>query len=304
MTYYLVVTYSKYYKVLLEYIYVKLNNWIKVAILGVSLIEIGYFGNQIYKNAPKKKTEIVSENLLLNDNDSIAFVTYKDREEGIKDIRKLLAESPYEEAWIYLPEHKIWYETGINSNFEKDSLGHIISSVQVDYKSIKKFLKKYDVKEIEFWHYHPPLELMYKKAKEIKPIELKLFSKKDALETRKKLRETFSNFDNSSTSISDIKSMVWRELNKNLGGKYELTSKVASGPGIMGYFLSDNGIDHYHKLNKVSKFFNLKLKYDDFLQDAQITKSDTLISVKNENMVVKFRPHKNSLEGKFVSKNK
>ena len=94
-----------------------------------------------------QRTEMQSLNLLLNRDDKVYFVTNKNEEEGIKDIKKIINNSNYEEAWLYLPEKQIWYETG----FYSDSI-----SVCTNYSIVNKILEKNkDIKELVFYHNHP-----------------------------------------------------------------------------------------------------------------------------------------------------
>ena len=96
---------------------------------------------------PKYFSErVYSENLCINLNEKICYVTKKNEKEGIKDLIKI-CNGDYEESWLYLPEKQIWYEIGINS----DS-----NSVKPFLPRIEKALEENkDVKELIFYHNHP-----------------------------------------------------------------------------------------------------------------------------------------------------
>lgn len=51
-------------------------------------------------------------NLVVNIDRSYANVVHKGEKEGIRDMRKLVEEPYYEEAWIFLPDESLWIETG------------------------------------------------------------------------------------------------------------------------------------------------------------------------------------------------
>ncbi len=119
------------------------------AIIGISLVEKENpleTAKRIYANFIPKK-EMPSDALQLNTNDFMYYVTNKNEEKGINDIKKIINNSNYEEEWLYLPEKQIWYEIGINS--DSNSVKH--SSSHID----KILEENKEVKELIFYHNHP-----------------------------------------------------------------------------------------------------------------------------------------------------
>ena len=90
--------------------------------------------------------KIYSENLCINLNDAIFQVTKKNEEQGIKDLMKICNEG-YEEAWLYLPEKQIWYETGIYSDSN--------SVKPCELRTKKALEENKDASELIFYHNHP-----------------------------------------------------------------------------------------------------------------------------------------------------
>ncbi len=131
-----------------------------MAITGISLISL------IEKENPLKTTkrllnyfipkiEIQSNTLKLNKNDFTYYVTNKNEEWGINDIKKIINASNYEERWLYLPEKQKWFEIGVNSYVKEKESG--ASTYKEDIKRILE--KNKDVKELIFYHNHPSLEM-------------------------------------------------------------------------------------------------------------------------------------------------
>ncbi len=116
------------------------------SLLNMQSRDMSNFLNQMKMFSSKYSPQrIYSENLLINLNDGICYLTNKNEEQGIEDIRKI--NNGCEEAWLYLPKKQTWYEIGIFS----DS-----NSVKPLKPLIKKILKENpDAKELIFYHNHP-----------------------------------------------------------------------------------------------------------------------------------------------------
>jgi hypothetical protein len=69
-----------------------------------------------------------SRNLTVNTDKSIMTLISKDELEGVRDMVQLIFTSRLEEAWIYLPEKKMWIEYGIN----EEASGTIDASLLLD----------------------------------------------------------------------------------------------------------------------------------------------------------------------------
>ena len=100
-------------------------------------------------NRRLQRTEMQSDNLLLNRDNQIYFATNKNEEQGINNIKRIIDNSKYEELWLYLPEKQKWYEIGINSYIDEEG-----SKVENTKNDIKKILEKEKIKELIFYHNH------------------------------------------------------------------------------------------------------------------------------------------------------
>ena len=170
----------------------------------------GLVGNMLYA----QRTEMQSNPLKLNKNDSIFYVTNKNEKQGIKDIKKIINNSNYEEYWLYLPEKKIWYEIGINS-----SLSEKRSSVEVCNEDIEKILRKNkNVKELVFYHNHP------------------YFSGDSLTETEP-------------ISEDDFRTMILNSLDFS---DYKVKEKICSKKGINEYFLTEKVIKEFSSKNPIN----------------------------------------------------
>ncbi len=89
--------------------------------------------------------KLYSDTLKINLDDKMHYVTKKDEKSGVEDIRKI--NNGYEEAWLYLPEKQIWYETGIYS--DSNSTHPFILRIGDALK------ENQDIKELIFYHNHP-----------------------------------------------------------------------------------------------------------------------------------------------------
>lgn len=89
--------------------------------------------------------KIYSDILRINLDEKIFYVTKKDENSGLGDIKEI--NNGYEEAWLYLPEKQIWYEYGIYSDSH---------STKPFSPRIEGALKENpDVRELIFYHNHP-----------------------------------------------------------------------------------------------------------------------------------------------------
>ena len=167
-------------------------------------------------NFSHQKTEIYSPNLLLNRDDQIYFVTNKNEEQGIKDIRKIINNSKYEEAWIYLPERQKWYETGIEA---KHSLKW---SYVTEDMVLKKIIlgKEKKIKEIVFYHYHPSF-----------------YDSKSC------------NYCSSYPSTPDLNALI---INTKTFNNYNVKGKVCSKAGIVKYSLTEKAIKEFQTKDSIN----------------------------------------------------
>lgn len=278
-------------------------------LLIASLLFVNGTGKNFKNKENFGKREIISKNLKLNDNDSLSFITNKSEIKGIKDIRKISESYASEECWVYFPEDKVWYETGIKRSMARDSSGNMVSRVEQDYDFLKKLIKEKDMNEIIVYHNHPTLENMIESVKKIKPISTSEYEKiigysisdsKDNLKnsgdslnyqiTREVLKDAFysNGFAVAKPSVSDLKLMVYESLifkNKNV------LNKICSEKGITEFYLTQKGINHYDSLGIGN--------YDDFLKNTyKYFSSKDFVSIENNKMIINFKTFKDLRESK------
>ncbi len=86
-------------------------------------------------------------------------IVRKNERDGIADLRKLVEESEYEEAWAYIsptvedawyynPSIPEWHDIGLEAETTKNC-----SSVKLDVDEVKTLANRY--RSIHFWHIHP-----------------------------------------------------------------------------------------------------------------------------------------------------
>jgi hypothetical protein len=96
----------------------------------------------------------VAPDLVVNVDKSYANVVRKSEKEGIRDMRKLVEGSTYEEAWTFLPDESLWIETGlgemkiVSSGGEKLIVKELCSELRKIFSGNKNVIK---------YHFHPVL---------------------------------------------------------------------------------------------------------------------------------------------------
>jgi len=91
--------------------------------------------------------------LVVNTKNTDRKVSFLSEDEGIADIKKLVDESGYEEAWVFNPKDKIWIETGYNeTGWVVDSMG-VRTGLSLDSLYILKLFDSLD--SVVEYHFHP-----------------------------------------------------------------------------------------------------------------------------------------------------
>ncbi len=107
---------------------------------------------QAEENSNNPKLVIISNNLLVNKDNKVRYVSYKNEEKGLNDLLGLIYSSELEENWVYLPEKKTWIEIGINEKTTTYENGYErYSDLDMNYLN---YLMNNN-KEIKIYHMHP-----------------------------------------------------------------------------------------------------------------------------------------------------
>ncbi|MFH1638208.1 MAG: hypothetical protein ABIB71_07310 [Candidatus Woesearchaeota archaeon] len=159
----------------------------------------------------------------------IAAVQQSEKE-GIKEIRRLVQESPKEKAWAYLPDG-LWIQA---SKKPKNGI------IEADTKTLKKLMKEND--EILHYHFHPnnspEIETVIKELSKANPEDLS------------NLKEALTICD-AMPSKEDIYFMI--EISKKFYKRHpkgKMLHKACSLHGIVEYSLTEEGKGLFKKMGK------------------------------------------------------
>ncbi len=86
-----------------------------------ALALVGVLGQGCSPRHFLKEMYTVSEldHLVMNNQKGLVTYVKKSEEDGLRDLHRLVKESPLEDAWVYIPEDKEWWEVGRYSWEEK-----------------------------------------------------------------------------------------------------------------------------------------------------------------------------------------
>jgi len=224
------------------------------------------------RNAPSNGISIESsrpsrtlDDLVVNTANKYRVIVYDDEITGIKKMQELVDDSKFEEAWIYLPEQKVWVEVGTNEKVYSRNKEGAIASVGVEGNILYQLIND-DNKSITLYHIHP-----YNKATAAK--NEKEFRKDagDKIEEKQlqSILDSLAIVEESSASKDDITSCVRASLTFNstypdstlsdrICSKYGITEMTLTEEGkrLFGNMLIDDVKDYIgkHKDKALDKF--------------------------------------------------
>lgn len=182
----------------------------------------------------------IIDNLVVNSRNKFKTVIYESEEEGISEMRKLIASSQMEESWAYLPHQEKWIEIGHNEEAEKKINKRYITKAKLDVQLLDKLMSENN--NMVLYHFHPSsclsLEDKIRKreedglpinGKEIERERIRLLIK-SAYPSRADLLNTIGN----STEFFE----------RNPEGN--ITFKICSHYGITEYYLTDEGMAYLY----------------------------------------------------------
>jgi hypothetical protein len=235
-----------------------------------------------------------SSHIVVNTENVERKINHLSENDGIYDISKLVRESSYEEAWIFIPKKDLWIEIGYNeTGWIEDSLSRS-NSVQTDTSYIQKLMKEND--ELVMYHFHPIKD--YDKPNDMISIKNE---KTGAL--RRDIKTAIPSSEDLQCLV-DLQKMYHKE-NKN----GDISGIVVSHTGITEYFLTKSGkniLEEDIPLIVMSIFYSPRTdnvldgeisKYED-VPDAALKYISPIIANKfisiwnNEFMKMKFYNHK------------
>ena len=136
-----------------------LRKTILATILSLPLYLVACSSISQSEKSQRNLLEVELPNLVVNTDNDFRCITRKDEQSGLEDMFKLSEESPYEEAWVFLPKKNLWIEVGYGEKFlitasrtEAGWFKHYESAVALDREKINSLFK--ENREIHVYHIH------------------------------------------------------------------------------------------------------------------------------------------------------
>lgn len=194
----------------------------------------------------------VIDELVVNNRNKFKTVIYESEEEGISEMRKLIASSQMEESWAYLPHREKWIEIGYNEEAEKKIDKRYITKAKLDVQLLDELMSKGN--NMALYHFHPSYCLsledkIRKREEDGAPMNDKEIEKE---RIRLLIKSAYP-------SRSDLLNMIGNSMEffeRNAEGN--ITFKVCSHYGITEYYLTDEGMTHLNAGNSFKQILWVK----------------------------------------------
>jgi len=185
----------------------------------------------------------VIDKLVVNNRNKFKTIIYESEEEGISEMRKLIASSQTEESWAYLPLQEKWIEIGHNEEAEKKINKRYITKAKLDIQFLDELMSVNN--NMILYHFHPSyclsLEDKIRKREEAgSPMNNKEIERE---RVRLLIKSAYP-------SRSDLLNMIGNStefFERNPEGN--ITFKICSHYGITEYHLTDEGMEHLYADN-------------------------------------------------------
>ncbi len=180
----------------------------------------------------------IVDELVVNSRNIFKTVIYESEDEGISEIRKLLASSQIEESWVYLPHLKKWIEIGHNEETEKKINKRYITKAKLDVQLLDELMSENN--NMSLYHFHPSYSLSLEDK--IRKREEEGLPMNDNEIEKERVKSLIKS---AYPSRSDLLNMIGNSmefLERNPEGN--ITFKVCSHYGITEYRLTDEGMAH------------------------------------------------------------
>jgi len=109
------------------------------------------------EHAHKQERDSVIDELVVNNMNKFKTVIYENEEEGISEMRKLIASSQTEESWVFLPHRQQWIEIGNNEETEKKINKSYITTAKLDVQFLDRLMNENN--NMILYHFHPSYSL-------------------------------------------------------------------------------------------------------------------------------------------------
>ena len=217
-----------------------------------NLVSIKTF-NPLNIEATKRPLKKIQK-LFVNTSKEYRAFADKNEEEGLRDIRDLTLSSPLEEEWLYLPQEKKWYETGV-SEVVDTSNNFAQGACITDPTGLEEILAKQP--EIIFYHFHPlHRDLMLTNSKKIiTDLSMQTYLRQNELSVLEGKISEFFVMLGSCPSDKDILKMIRNKIINRSQQEVKIGFKVCSYYGVYEYGLTPQGLKRFSNYDEPTSIF-------------------------------------------------
>jgi len=198
----------------------------------------------------QEKYKVINE-LVVNNRNKYKTVIYESEEEGVSEMRKLIASSQMEESWAYLPDQETWIEIGHNEEAEKKINKRYITKAKLDVQLLDNLMGESN--NMVLYHFHPSYCLsledkIRKREEDGTPMSDKNIEKE---RIRLLIKSAYP-------SRSDLLNMIGNSMEffeRNSEGN--ITFKICSYYGVTEYHLTDEGMAHLNGDNSLEQILRI-----------------------------------------------
>ncbi|ODS33139.1 MAG: hypothetical protein SCARUB_01763 [Candidatus Scalindua rubra] len=212
-----------------------------------------------------KEKYVVINNLVVNNKNKFRTIIYKNEEEGILEMRKLINTSEIEESWTFLPHQEKWIEIGINEESERKINGNYITKTGLDVQLLDELI--IGNKDMVVYHFHPSHSLHLED--EIKERNEKGLTMNDQEIEKEKIKFLIKS---AYPSKSDLMNMIGNSIEffeKNPNGN--ITFKIGSYYGITEYYLTEEGRTYFNTNNSFEQMSRITKASSSANLEANVT---------------------------------
>ncbi len=203
------------------------------------------------ENTNKEEGYNVINELVVNNKNEYKTVIYKNENEGISEMRKLIESSQIEESWAYLPHQEKWIEIGYNEEPEKKINENYITKAKLDIQFLDGLMNENN--NMILYHFHTSYCLSL--GEKIKEREERDLPMSDNEIEKERIRLLIKS---AYPSRSDLLNMIGNStefFERNSDGN--ITFKVCSHYGITEYCLTDEGMVYLYADNSLKQILRI-----------------------------------------------
>lgn len=193
----------------------------------------------------------IIDELVVNNRNTFKTVIHENEEEGISEMRKLIASSQIEESWAFLPHQEKWIEIGHNEETEKKIDKRYITKAMLDIQLLDELMSENN--SMALYHFHPSYSLSLEdKIRKQKEDGLPMNDKEIE---REKIRLLIKSAYPSRSDLLNMIGNTTEFFERNSDG--DITFKICSHYGITEYHLTDEGITYLRADNSIKQILRI-----------------------------------------------